>query len=230
MRTISQMRMSTVSPASIMYFDAARRFSKRAVDLDNRDIYDALDKDGKDAYASELVNSALAAVLTANFAVEAVINELYIERALFPDGSPWFKGLPNDVGKALVDAWENGVERYEVMKKCQVAAELAGKNRIDLGAGSAQKMGLLIDLRNALIHHKPISHEHSKEPHESDDDIERKLNRQFELSCVCGDYLFRWHRCLGAGCANWAYETATVFQRDFFAHLGTDYVFKPTMA
>jgi len=222
-------RMSTVTSASIIYFDAARRFSERAVVLDDPVIFDALDRNGQEARAGELVDSTLAAVLTANSAIEAVINELFVERALFPASSPWFKGLPDDVGKAFADAWENGVERYEVVTKCQIAAAIAGKKRIDFGAGAPQRMTLLINLRNALVHHKPISLEGGKEPHESDDAIERKLNGQFVLSRICPTHTFRWRGCLGAGCANWAYETATAFQRDFFAHLGTDYLFGPLL-
>jgi hypothetical protein len=222
------MKMSTVTAASIMYFDAARRFSERAVVLDDPVIFDALDRNGREARAGELVDSTLAAVLTANSAIEAVINELFVERDLFPASSPWFKGLPDDVGKAFADAWKNGVERHSVVIKCQIAAAIAGKKRIDFGAGAAQRMKLLIDLRDALIHHKPISLEGGKDPHDSDDAIQRKLNRQFELSRISSTHLFRWRGCLGAGCANWAYETSTTFHRDFFAHLGTDHLFGPS--
>jgi hypothetical protein len=221
---LGTVRAFVTTSASIMYIEAARRFSERATLLDDPAIFAALDKSGKHIRESELVDSVLAAVLTANSAVEAVINELFVERVLFPGNSPWFKGVPDDVGRAFADAWKNGVERYELVTKCQIATAIAGKKRLDFGAGSAQEMELLIGLRNALVHHKPISLEHGKKPHESDDSLERRLNGHFELSRICPTHTFRWFRCLGAGCARWAYATATAFQRDFFAHLGTNYL------
>jgi hypothetical protein len=224
MRSIGTARAFVTTSASNMYIEAARRFSERATVFDDPAMFDTLDKSGKHLRESELVDSVLAAVLTANSAVEAVVNELFVEQALFPGNSPWFKGLSDDVGKAFADAWKNGVERYELVTKCQIATAIAGKERLDFGAGSAQRLQRLIDLRNALIHHKPVALEHGKRPHESDDALERKLNGQFELSRICPTHTFRWYGCLGAGCAKWAYETATAFERDFFAHLGATYL------
>jgi hypothetical protein len=57
---------------------------------------------------------------------------------------------------------------------------------VNFGAGAAQQLAALIELRNTLVHHKPVMVEHGRESHESDDPIERKLNGRFELSRLCG--------------------------------------------
>lgn len=232
MPSVGSAQMSITTSASIMFIEAARRFAARAAVLDDPAIHNGLENLAKQARASELVDTVLAAILTASSAVEAIVNELYVERALFPNNtSPWFKGLPDDVARAFADAWRNGVKRNDIVTKCQIATAIAGKKRIDFGGGAAQQMQLLIDHRNALVHHKPVTVGHVTDPSESADAIERKLHRQFELSRICdASYTFRWHRCLGAGCARWAHETAEAFQRDFFARLGTDYLKPPADA
>jgi len=209
-----------------MYIDAARRFAESAERLDNCDQFDALDSPGKELRASQLVDAALAAVLTANSAVEAMVNDLFVERILFPaaNSGPWFKGLSKDVTAAFADSWNGGTEWRNLVTKCHIAADIAGKPRMNFGSGYAQRMTLLIDLRNTLIHHKPISVEHGLEPLKSNDALERSLHQQFERSRICDNsYTFRWYGCLGAGCARWAHETTAGFIREFFKHFGVSY-------
>jgi len=134
----------------------------------------------------------------------------------------WFPQLRDDIAKAFASEWQT-VDMYELKTKCQIATAIAGKPRIDFGCGSSQKMSALIDLRNTLIHHKPITVEQGKPVSESDDWIEKRLHKHFEASRLCFDYAFRWNKCLGSGCARWAYETALDFQRHFFVLLETDY-------
>jgi hypothetical protein len=201
---------------------AARRFAAMAAKLDVANRLTGLDPFGREAAIGELMDVALAAVLAANSAVESIVNELYVERTLFTQAH-WFPGLRDDVGLGLASAWR-GVERYDLITKCQIAAAIAGKPRVNFGAGSPQQLDALIELRNALVHHKPISVEHGRAAHESSDPIERRLNGKFELSRLCDrSYTFRWVRCLCFGCASWACEMASNFQADFFGLLGTDY-------
>jgi hypothetical protein len=214
--------VSSISSGSIIHMRAARRFADVSAKLDVLGGLNGLDASAKDLAIGELMDVSLAAVLAANSAVESVINELFAERTLFGQ-QHWFPGLRDDIGLALASAWGK-VERYDVITKCHIAAAIAGKPRLNFGAGAAQQLDALIDLRNALVHHKPISVEHGRPAHESADAIERKLHGKFELSRLCDrSYTFRWVRCLCSGCALWAHATAANFQKDFFDLLETDY-------
>jgi hypothetical protein len=214
--------VASISSGSIIHMRAARRFAEMAAGLDIPGGLNGLDTTAQDVAIGELMSVSLAAVLAANSAVESVVNELFAERTLLGQ-QHWFPGLRDDIGLALASTWR-GVERYEVITKCQIAAAIAGKPRLDFGAGSAQQLVALIELRNALIHHKPISIEHDREALDSTDPIQRKLHGMFELSRLCDrSYTFRWVRCLCSGCASWAYDTAANFQKDFFSLLRTDY-------
>jgi hypothetical protein len=216
-------RVSITFSASIMHMSAARRFAERAEFLDDPSRYPGLTDEQKQPATAELMDAALAAVLTANAAIEARINEFFLEYSLFPDGGVWFSGFSKDIGRALRDAWK-GAERYDLVTKCHIASAIFGKARLDFGGGSAQHMALLVYLRNELIHHKPIMVEHGRRAHESDDTMERKLHDRFAHSRIAPAAVsFRWNGCLGAGCARWAVATAESFQDDFFRSLGVDF-------
>jgi hypothetical protein len=105
---------------------------------------------------SDLVHSSLASVLASNSGVEAIVNELFVEGSVAGPGH-WFTGIPEGVSRRFFDAWEHGADRYEIVTRCQIAATLAGKPRLDFGSGSFKMMTDLIALRNALIHHKTLS-------------------------------------------------------------------------
>jgi hypothetical protein len=207
----------------MLYIAAARSLSKRAVDLDDPGQLAGLDQTGKEELIAELVRTALAAVLFSNLAVEAILNELFLEGSLVPPGH-WFKGVREDVSRGLFDEWQQGAARDNVVTKCQLAARLAGKSPLNFGGGSLQQLTHLIELRDALVHHKPTVVEHGRPSAESDDDIEKRIFRSFPRSRLCDEsHPFRWNGCMGEGCARWAYETAVNFERDFFRHLGIGY-------
>src|SRR5262245_1018885 len=106
-------RFHTIAHASIIFASAAHRFSLDAQRLDNPEIYNTLDERGRGRIEAELLDISLAAVLTANLAVEATVNELYLDVSLFPgEGNGMFKGLTLDIRRALFDAWEHGAEGY----------------------------------------------------------------------------------------------------------------------
>jgi hypothetical protein len=221
--SIAKVTASTITSGSMLYIAAAKRFSNRAADLDDAGKLVGLSQKGKEGLIADLVDASLAAVLVSNLAVEAILNELFLESNLVPPGQ-WFKGIPEDVSRALFDEWKQGADRDDVVTKCQLAAKLAGKPPLNFGGGSFQQLTHLIALRNVLVHHKPAVVEHGKPSAESDDDIEKRICRSFPRSQLCDEsYPFRWNRCMGAGCARWAYETAVAFERDFFAHLGIGY-------
>ena len=213
-----------ITYASLLYAGSAQRISRQAQELDDPETWGAADADGRARIEAELLDAALGAVTTANFAVEATVNELYLDASLFPNGG-MFKGLTQDIRQALFDSWRHGAEWQSVVTKCQIAAAICGKPRIEFGRGIGQQMDKLIKLRNSLVHHKPVPIEGRGPRHESDDDIERLLNHSFERARIWDGrgVQFRWNGCLGGPCARWALEVSTGFMREFFGQLGTTY-------
>jgi hypothetical protein len=218
------MTPSTITWASIIYLRAARRFSETATRLDDPSRLQGVpDGEQRAALIEELVNASLATVMIANSAIEASINELFLESSLVEPGG-LFKGMPANASKLLHALWEHRLEWESVLAKCQVAAAVLGRPPLPTGGGATQQLVALIELRNALVHHKPVSVEHGKSSAQSDDKIERRISPFFAPSNLAdATHPFRWNRCLGAGCARWAYNTAVSFQKEFFAHLGVDY-------
>lgn len=122
--------VASISSGSIIHMRAARRFAEMAAVLDFPDGLSGLDSAARDIAIGELMNVSLAAVLAANSAVESIVNELFIERTLFTR-QHWFPGLRDDIGIALASAWR-GVERYDVITKCQIAAAIARRATAEL--------------------------------------------------------------------------------------------------
>ena len=212
--------ISTTAMASMIYNQGAERFSKVAKTLDDESVFNAAGEVERNRIATELQETSLAAVIMASLAVEAAVNELFLDHELF-GRSIWFKGIPDDVAKALSGAFDTEVDTYPTMVKCQIALAIAGKSRLDFGRGAAQEMRLLIELRNALVHHRPVTVAHGNPPHESKDLVERQLAKRFSLAKIFGNTApFRWRGCLGAGCAEWATKTSKGFQKEFFDQLG----------
>ena len=216
-------RMRRATAASPIYGSAARRFAKRALELDNRQWFYAQRKARRPAIERDLRDTALMAIIAACTSVEAAINELY--HAHIVRNGYWFRGLSADHGRALSESWQDGTSDYSVVTKCHVAAAIMGKARFNFGVGSGQNLGHLIDLRNQLVHHKPMWIEFGKQPHESDDSLERRLNHCFPWAVIWENrgMAFRWNGCLGGGCAKWGFQTCESFKHDFFAHLNIGY-------
>lgn len=187
--------------------------------LDDEVVFNAADIDERGRMATELQETSLAVVIIASSAVEAMINELFLEHQLF--GKPRMNGLPDDVSKAFSAAFTAEIEWSPPLVKCQIALAIAGKRRMDFGQGVGQEMNLLIKLRNALVHHRPVTVVHGNPASESADIIERQLANRFPRAKIFGNTApFRWSGCLGAGCAEWATKTSKGFQEEFFNQLG----------
>jgi hypothetical protein len=157
-------------------------------------------------------------------AVEAVLNELFMESDLLPPGTN-FKGIRPAVAKALRDSWNSGADRWPIVTKCHVATATFSVAPLDFGSGAPQQFLRLSRLRHALVHHKPVTVEHGRPVSDSDDKLERDLHKAFDLAeiWIGRGVSFRWAGCLGGGCARWAHETSTAFQAEFFNRLGVAY-------
>jgi hypothetical protein len=163
------------------------------------------------AYASGAVLSSVAFL-------ESAINEF------IPDADT--NKFPTDsfnarTGAALSNLWPF-VEKHRLLDKFQIALAVACRPMFDIGKHPYQEVGLLVHLRNALVHFKP----------EWDDElqdhlrIERQLRDKFPLNPLAGelDILFFPKRCLGHGCAQWSIDSAEKFIAEFYRRMNTEFL------
>lgn len=216
----------SIAAASLVFSHAAVRFACSADRLDDLAAFDAADKPTQDRISGELTDAALAAVLTSYLAIEARINELFMEFSIFPDKAHWFPGLDRGVASRLGIAWNAGAIKLNPIEKADMALVIAARSPLDWGSGSPQQFALLHSLRNDLVHHKPIRVQHGEPSAESDDRLERKLHQQFPTARIWTNKgaTFRWGGCLGAGCAQWALRTSTDFVDAFASAMQIGYL------
>lgn len=160
---------------------------------------------------------AIGAVVMAVSALEASINELYLEAV---DRNTHALGtLTPDQISQLEVLWEF-VDRTNILAKYQVVLAVCGRERFAKGSEPYQSTDALIDLRNAVVHFKP----------EWDDELEVHARLEQRLAGRFDDCLLAaraqgrmvWFpgRCLGAGCAGWAIATVERFVGEFCGRLG----------
>jgi hypothetical protein len=218
-------KIHITTSAAIVFVQTARRMSQLAARLDDPASLALLNDSDRATVAEQIRDASLSAVLASYTHVEAIINELYLDTILF-QRQQVFPDISDVLAQRLAGAWNAGADKLNAMEKVKLALVLSDHPfAIDWGAGHAQNFGLLHDLRNTLIHHRPQTIEHGKSPAESDDKIERRLHSKFLAARVWEGkgVAFRWEGCLGGPCAAWAFETATGFVADFFDVLAARY-------
>jgi hypothetical protein len=188
-----------------------------------------------------------ASIMSSVAFVEAAINELYVVCAEHPDdihvnGHPQderFGGIGADAIQMLGALWQ--VESFQrsanVLDKCQTALRLAKRAEFDKGANPYQDAKLVIDLRNLLVHFKPEEREiavgaGNRLP---SDAFESRYRTKFPENAIAAkyaifgtptgpleaDYPFFPEKCLGSGCAYWAFRSALTYINEMFRRLGT---------
>ncbi|MGD9878562.1 MAG: hypothetical protein AB7U95_00350 [Reyranella sp.] len=212
--------LRTSTSASLLYVAAAGRFAAEAAALDVPRAVLRIDGSALAEVAPRLMDTALASVLMSSFAIEALLNEIYLAGALGVAQN--FPGLTDAAARQLSDAWNAGAHKLSPREKADLAMVVMGVSAIDWGASAAQRFALLTELRNELVHHKPEWNDHGRPAPESSDKLERKLQSQFETAAIWKGRgaAFRWTGCMGAGCARWADVTATGFAGVLAERLG----------
>lgn len=160
---------------------------------------------------------AIGAIVMAVSALEASINELYLEAV---DRNTHALGALTEVQIAQLEVLWGSVDRTKILAKYQLVLAVCGKDQFDKGAEPYQSADALIDLRNAVVHFKPEwgdeLAEHAK--------LERRLAAKFEdcalASRATGHMVWFPGRCLGFGCADWAVGTVGRFVGEFCGRLG----------
>ncbi len=161
---------------------------------------------------------AVTTVVTAVAALEASINELYLQAA---DRSRDALESLTDEHMALLEAlWPTVEWTRGILNKYQVALTACGKAPFDKGAEPWQSAAGLVRLRNALVHFKPEWRDEQRE-HKK---LEELLSSRFPENALSqrakGSMTWFQGRCLGAGCAMWACDTVTAFAAHFASRLG----------
>jgi hypothetical protein len=148
----------------------------------------------------------IAAVTSSVAFMECVINEVLQD---VTDGIDDHIGvLSKAVRQRLIGYWMGG-ERSSVLDKYDRALKLAGRPVMDRGVHPVQSVTVLIALRNHFVHYKPEDIGITLEPPK----LAQRLRGRFadnKLMIGAGNPWFPDH-AIGAGCANWAHETARGF-------------------
>jgi hypothetical protein len=162
------------------------------------------------SYASGVVILAVAAL-------EASINELYLESA--DRDQTALPEIALDRLELLATLWEE-VDKFSILKKYDIALAACGKEPLIKGAKPYQSAKGVVDLRNALVHFKPEwaggLDLHSK--------LEEQLAKKFQscalASQATGALVWFPHKCLGAGCASWSIDSVRKFVSEFCGRMG----------
>jgi len=165
----------------------------------------------------EARSNSLAAVLLAAASLESSVNEFY-QQAVDKDGNA-LKPLSESQIKLLAELWPE-IEKLSPLRKHQIALVTMGHEPMSQGQEPYRSADGLMRLRNALVHFKP-EWDNDLKDHRS---LEQRLSQLFPVSVLAnrakGQMLWFPYKCLGAGCAEWAIESAVRFSQQFANTLG----------
>ncbi len=184
------------------------------------------------------------AIISSVAFLEARINELFADAADTeawtlpgetkkqatnqPRQNPMVSDLPDETVSQLARSWKSGIPKtakYSVQEKYQTALMLARKELFDPGSSTLfQWIGLLVNLRNYLIHAEP-EWIVTASPNEKDlnaHKFEGKFKGLFpDNPTVRAERKYFPDRCLGSGCAKWAVTSSTKFVDEFLTRIGS---------
>lgn len=156
------------------------------------------------------------AILTSVAALEAHINEFYLE------ATDKLLGGILDVGsqELLAEIWLVAEKkRFPILDKYQIALAAIKKTKFDTAKAPYQDVKSLINLRNMLVHYKPVWDDDQKEHSK----IENDLRGRFELNPFLPDEeVFFPFKFVSYDCAKWAVMSSMKFIMQFFFLTGVD--------
>lgn len=195
------------------HLDSAERFALACAKIESEEKH----LDWPQPRWDEARSNALAAVLLAAASMESSVNEFY-QQAVDRDENA-LKSLSETQMKLLAELWPE-IEKLSPMRKHQVAVVAMGHEPMNKGQEPYRSADGLMRLRNALVHFRPEWDDDLKD-HRS---LEQRLSQLFPVSALAdrakGQMVWFPHKCLGAGCAEWAIESAVQFSQQFVNTLG----------
>lgn len=177
--------------------------------------------------ASACLSNVIGSVLSSVSYLEARINEIisdlaedppHLEAAGLSEKSAF--ALNRLVASSLLQrAKLSSLDKYDLV--------LATLERDPFNRGEApyQDVKLLVTLRNAIVHFEPewLPAWSGQLPQEEQHRFERALKGRFEESpFYSSSQPYFPRRCLSAGCAKWAIDSAWAFSRAFAVKIGID--------
>lgn len=162
------------------------------------------------AYTMTVVTEAVAFV-------EALINEFFVD--IHDSHADRYDSLGQETLKRIREYWTvaGSGNNVSILTKYEMARSLCGHGTYNQGCDPYQSMKAVIDLRNWQMHYRP-----KNVGDISSHDVAKRLVGKFrncDLMSNCGNAWFP-DRAMGAGCAEWAVQSARAFADDFVKILG----------
>ena len=202
------------------HLNSAARFASACVTIENEEKH----LEWPQPKWEEARSNALAAVLLSAASLESSINEFY-QQAVDKDRKA-MKALSENQINLLAELWPE-IEQFSPLRKHQTALVAMGYEPMNKGQEPYRSADGLMRLRNALVHFKPEWDDELKD-HQS---LEKRLSQLFPISALAnrakGRMVWFPNKCLGAGCAEWAVESAIKFSQQFVSTLGIRERLKP---
>ncbi len=150
--------------------------------------------------------------------LEAAINELFKDAA--DKHESYVGSLGGVVLSELADKWEQTEGRNKhvyILKKYQFALKFAQQPIFIKNEPPYKDVGLLIRLRNELVHYKPETLG-GTDIH----GLQVELENKFPINAIMVNSAspFFPDKCLGYGCVKWALTSSRNFTDEFFKKLG----------
>lgn len=191
---------------------ASRHFGNKAKHIETS-------HSGRSQFSVEHRAYVIGAVVAAGAFLEGAINEIYKDCVDSHDG--YIKTLPHASALALRNKWfewhANGRTTVPTLDKYVAALACCVVQPFNRGTKLFQNATLLIRLRNSLIHFTPESLTED-DPHALGDVLKKRFKPSALMEGSKNPYFP--DKCLGAGCAEWAFNSAKDFCDAFYSRIG----------
>ena len=172
----------------------------------------------------------LSAIVSSVVFLEASINEMMSAAEEVTAPVEW--GLTRAELTLLHSMWRLGTDKAPVLRKYETALVLLGKLPLESDRNPSQDAGLLVKLRNDLVHYKPewIAEERAAVAAVQKPDIWfSRLSERFASNPLAHPSMpYYPSGMLGHGCAAWSVQTALAFSRAFYERAGIRYPYRWT--
>lgn len=166
-----------------------------------------LENEGRplDDFFEEIRSYSSACIMSSVASLEALINELFIDPTL--PLRPLLKNFETEF-------WD-GIERKSILEKYQKALTLIGVASLNENSFVYKGAWGMIELRNALIHYKPIWDPLRKRTVELIEELDGKFSHS-PFTDHGADFVAV--KCMSGGCVSWCVSTALSFMKEFANH------------
>lgn len=164
------------------------------------------------AFFEDIRSYASACIMSSAASLETLINELFIAH----EGN--LRARMSDFETEFWGKGRKGIERKRTLHKYQHALLMLNVPKFNENTSPYREAWALVELRNALFHHKP-----SWDPaRHREVNLVKELEGRFLVSPFPHEGAdFVTMKCMSHGCARWAVETVLAFVSEFDARTRT---------